>query len=123
MSKLKSVGAVMVGFLAVAVLSVVTDKVLENMGYFPSVDTWLFDTKLLIIAFLYRSLYAVLGGYITAILAPNNPMKHVKALAIIGTFGGIVGIFAGWNFSDHWYPIALAVTAFPLVWFGGKLKK
>ncbi len=38
MGKLKSIGSVVVGFLTVAVLSVVTDKVLENMGYFPSVD-------------------------------------------------------------------------------------
>ena len=75
------------------------------------------------IAFLYRSAYAVLGGYITAILAPSNPMKHVKILGVIGTLGGIAGIFAGWNLSDHWYPIALAVTAFPLVWLGGKMKK
>lgn len=123
MGKLKSIGSVVVGFLTVAVLSVVTDKVLENMGYFPSVDAWLFDTKLLVIAFLYRSIYAVLGGYITATLAPDNRMKHVKILGIIGTFGGIAGIFAGWNLSDHWYPIALAVTAFPLVWLGGKMKK
>lgn len=50
-------------------------------------------------------------------------MKHVKILGVIGTLGGITGIFAGWNLSDHWYPIALAVTAFPLVWLGGKMKK
>lgn len=119
----KSIGAVVAGFLTVFILSVVTDKVLENLGYFPSVETGIFDAKLLIIAFLYRSLYAVLGGYITAILAPANPMKHVKILGVIGTFGGIAGIFAGWNLSDHWYPIALALTAFPLVWLGGKMKK
>ncbi len=35
----KSIGAVVVGFLTVFILSVVTDKVLENLGYFPSVQS------------------------------------------------------------------------------------
>lgn len=38
MGKLKSIGSVVVGFLTVAILSVVTDKILEKLGYFPSVD-------------------------------------------------------------------------------------
>ena len=39
MGKLKSIGSVVVGFLTVAVLSVVTDKMLEKLGYFPSVQS------------------------------------------------------------------------------------
>jgi MFS family permease len=118
---LKSIGAVIAGFLVVAVLSVVTDKILESLGIFPSPDAGLFITWMLVLAFIYRSIFTVLGGYITARLSPQNPMKHVKILAIIGTIGGCIGIVVGWNLSDHWYPIALAVTAFPLVWLGGKL--
>jgi hypothetical protein len=77
---------------------------------------------MLMLALAYRMIFTVAGGAITAALAPKNPMKHVMILGIIGTVGGIGGIFAGWNLSDHWYPIALAVTAFPCVWLGGKLK-
>jgi hypothetical protein len=50
-------------------------------------------------------------------------MKHVFILGVLGTLGGIAGVIAGWNLSQHWYPIALAVTAFPFVWLGGKMKK
>ncbi len=122
--KLKSVGAVVAGFLTVAILSTVTDVILENTGVFPTYDDQMANGSpvwLLITALIYRSIFAVCGGYVTAILAPGNPMKHVKVLAVLGTIGGIAGIFAGWQFGNQWYPIALAVTAFPLVWYGGKL--
>lgn len=121
----KSIGAVVAGFLTVAVLSTVTDAVLEGAGIFPSVQ---YQTEngspvwLLVTALIYRSIYAVLGGYVTAALAPGKPMKHVKVLAVLGTIGGTAGVFAGWQYGNQWYPIALAVTAFPLVWWGGKLR-
>ena len=74
-------------------------------------------------ALIYRSIYTVAGWYVTAKLALHNPMRHVIILGILGTIGGIGGVIAGWNLSEHWYPIALAVLAFPSVWLGGKLKK
>jgi hypothetical protein len=50
-------------------------------------------------------------------------MRHVIILAVIGTLGGITGVMATWdlNLGPRWYPIALAVTAFPAVWLGGWL--
>lgn len=120
----KSIIAVVGGFLTVAVLSTITDAILENTGIFPSAEYQMqygSPIWLLITALIYRSAYAVLGGFVAAKLAPSNPSKHVMILAILGTIGGIAGIFAGWQYGNHWYPIALAVTAYPLVWYGGKL--
>lgn len=118
----KSVTAVFLGFVTVVILSTVTDMILESIGIFPPPDkNGLFIGWMLLLALVYRCLYTVVGGYITGRLAPSNPRKHIKVLGIIGTFAGILGIIAGWNLSDHWYPIALAVTAFPCIWFGGVL--
>lgn len=111
------------GFITVAVLSVATDFILEALGVFPPPsDQGLFITWMLALALAYRSLYAVVGGYVTAWLAPNNPAKHVIALAVLGFIGGAAGVAAGWNLSDHWYPIAIALTGPAFVWFGGRLK-
>ena len=119
---LKSIGAVVAGFATVFILSVATDTVLEKLGIFPPPsEQGLFVTWMLVLAFVYRSVYAVVGGYVTARLAPERPMRLVGILGVIGTIGGLVGVIVGWNLSQHWYPIALAVTAFPLVWYGGKL--
>lgn len=125
MNILKSIWAILAGFLTVVLLSTGTDFVLENTGIFPSYADQMQNGSpvwLLLTALIYRSIYTVLGGYVTALLAPTNPMKHIIILAILGTIGGIAGVFAGWQYGNQWYPIALAVTAFPLVWLGGKLR-
>lgn len=119
---IKSIGAVIAGFLVVVILSTVTDKILEAVGIFPPPTEGLFITWMLVLALVYRTAYTVLGGYVTAWLAPQNRMKHVWALAILGQLGGIMGVIAGWNLSQHWYPIALAVLAIPSVWLGGWLR-
>jgi len=118
---LKSILAVIAGFLTVVVLSVVTDAILESAGIFPSEG--LFVTWMLLLAFAYRTLYNVVGGYVTASLAPQNPLRHTIILGCLGTLGGAVGVVVGWDLSDHWYPIALAVEAIPTCWLGGKLKE
>jgi hypothetical protein len=120
----KSIGAVVAGFLTVVLLSVGTDFILEFLGFFPPPsEAGLYVTWMLVVALAYRCVYTVLGGYLTAVLAPTNPTKHVVVLGVIGTLAGIAGVVAGWNLSQHWYPIALAVTAFPCIWIGGKLRK
>jgi hypothetical protein len=125
MSTLKSIGAVLAGFLIVVILSTATDTILEALGIFPPPTEGLFVTWMLVLAFVYRTIYTILGGYVTAALAPANPTKHVTILGIIGTIMGCVGIYVGavlYTLSPIWYPIALAVAAFPSVWLGGKLK-
>ena len=74
-----------------------------------------------LLALFYRVVYSVLGGYITARLAPDHPMRHVFVLAAIGFVLSLAGVFATWNLDlgPRWYPIALAVTAFPCTWLGG----
>lgn len=119
----KSIGAVAAGFLTVAVCSVATDSILEGLGVFPPIGEGLFVTWMLVLALAYRTVYTVAGGYVTAALAPDRPMRHVVILAVIGTVAGIVGAVAviPQELSPVWYPVALAVLAFPSVWAGGFL--
>ena len=119
----KSIGAILAGFITVVILSIVTDFILETLGVFPPPVKGLFTTWMLILALLYRSAYTVLGGYITAKLAPDRPMRHAIILGLIGIIAATLGAVAGWNLSQHWYPIALIITALPCTWLGGKLKK
>jgi hypothetical protein len=119
---LKSILAVLAGFLTVVILSIATDTLLEAIGIFPSPDQGLFVTWMLVLAFGYRTLYNIVGGYITSSIAPTNPVRHAIILGFIGTLAGAVGVVVGWDLSDHWYPIALAVEAVPTCWLGGKLK-
>ncbi len=118
----KSIGAVLAGFIAVVVLSVATDFALEALGIFPPPGQGLFIAWMLMLALIYRSIYAVAGGYVTAMVAPNRPMRHAIILGIIGLVVSIFGAIVAWDRSAHWYPLALIITALPCTWLGGKLK-
>ena len=122
---LRRIGAVLAGMLAGIILSLGTDVVLHAIGYFPPWGQPVADAPLLW-ATVYRTLYAVLGSYIAARLAPDRPMQHALALGVVGLVVSIVGTVATWNrgpaFGPHWYPLALIALAMPSAWAGGLLR-
>ena len=119
---IKSILAILAGMVAVAALSIGTDQVLVWAKYFPPLEQFnSFSTEMLIVATIYRSLYAVLGGTLAARLAPSAPMTHALILGAIGTAIALLGAILMWKLGTHWYPIALVVTALPCTWLGGRL--
>ncbi|TWI05906.1 hypothetical protein IP90_00168 [Luteimonas cucumeris] len=119
----RSVGAVLAGFLAVVVLSLGTDQLFHVLGVYPAWGQPMHEPGLNLLALGYRIVYTVVGGYITARLAPHSPMTHVWVLAFIGLLLGTAGAIATipMDIGPRWYPIALAATALPCTWLGGKL--
>ena len=121
-----SVGAIAAGFIVTALLSVGTDAVMHATGIFP-VSGETMSGGLFAWAAAYRIAFTVLGGYVTARLAPRLPMLHVLILGAIGALAATAGTVATWNagpeFGPRWYPILLVVTALPCVWAGGLLAK
>jgi hypothetical protein len=120
----RSIWAVVAGFLAVFILSTAVDAVLHATHVYPPMGQAMSDS-LFVLATAYRTLFTILGGYITARLAPNRPMRHAIILGIVGMIAGTIGLVAFWNkgpeFGPHWYPIALVVEAIPCTWLGAKL--
>jgi hypothetical protein len=123
---LRSTMAVFVGFISVAVLSLGTDQVLHVLEIYPPWGKPMHDPSLNVLALSYRIVYTILGGYITASLAPHAPMRHVIVVGIVGFVAGSAGAITAITVADlgpDWYPIALALTAFPCVWLGGVLHR
>ncbi len=122
----RSIGAVLAGIVAVVILSLGTDIVLHAVGVFPPWGQPVGD-KPLLLATIYRTVYSVIGSYITARLAPYRPMQHALAGGVVGLVVSIVGTAVTWNkgpaFGPHWYPLALIALAMPCAWAGGKLRE
>jgi hypothetical protein len=118
----KSVWAVVAGVLFIIVLTTLVDIALHAIGVFPPMDQPLND-DLALLATSYRIVISIGGAWLTARLAPDQPMKHALILGLVGTLLGLAGVVATWNrgLGPRWYPISLAVLAIPQCWVGGKL--
>jgi len=118
----KSIWAVTAGVLFIIVVTTMVDIALHALRVFPPMDQPL-DDRLAALATAYRIVISIAGAWLTARLAPANPLKHALILGVVGTVLGLVGVVATWNrgLGPRWYPIALAVLAVPQCWVGGKL--
>jgi len=127
MNILKSIGAVIAGLVAIFVLSLVTDAILEAVGVLQAgAPLPMRGAELLITAILiYRLAYSVVGCYITARLAPNQPMRHALILGALGmlisTSGAIVAVQQ--SMGPAWYAWGLVLFALPCAWLGGRLQE
>lgn len=127
---LRSVGAVLAGLVAIFVLDIGTDNVLRAVGIFPAIefstpkDLRLSDLSY-VLAPIYRAVYAIIGCYVTAKLAPNGPMQHALVVGLIGVVLNTAGALEirklGPEFGPLWYPVTLILISLPCAWIGGKL--
>ena len=124
--RLRSTSAVLLGFVAVVVLSLGTDQVLHALGVYPPWGQPMYDVSLNLLALAYRSVYAVVGSYIAARFAPHAPMRHALALGVVGLVLSVVGAVVAGSMVDAsptWYPVALVLVAMPCAWLGGVLHR
>src|SRR5262249_10812359 len=110
------------GFIAVVVLSLGTDRVLRALNLY----TDQMSDTLFMAATVYRTIYGIIGSYITARVAPHRPMAHALTGGVIGFALSILGAVMSWRHPEmgpHWYPVALVITALPGAWIGGKIRE
>lgn len=124
MNILKGIGAILAGMIFIVVTHTVTDFVLESLGIFTPPEQGLHTTWMVVTATIYRSIFSIGGGYVTAVFAPEPHMRYVLILGLIGLVISSLAAVATipMKLGPAWYPIALAVLALPCVWLGGKLK-
>lgn len=118
----RSALALLTGIVIGIVLSTATDFGLHAIGLTPSPkDRW--PNNLLVLATMYRAVYGIFASYVIARLAPNRPMGHALVAGTLGMIVSILGAIAAWSTTagQHWYPVALALTAIPTAWMGAKL--
>jgi len=119
----RSILAIFLGFVAVVVLSLGTDEIFHLLKVYPPWEQPMNEPSLNLLALSYRIIYTIFGSYIAACLAPSAPMRHAWILGAIGFVLGTVGAIATipLHLGPAWYPIAIALTALPCAWIGGRL--
>ncbi len=121
----QSVGAILLGLVAVVGLSLGTDQLFHMLEVYPAWGAPMHEPSLNLLALSYRIVYAVVGGYIAARFAPRDPMKHALVLGVIGVALSLVGVVATLplNLGPSWYPISLVLISVPASWLGGALHR
>jgi hypothetical protein len=116
----RSVLAVAAAIVANTALSLAVDQLLHVLGVYPPWGQPMYEPALNLLALAYRLVLGVAAGYLVARLAPSAPMRHAVILGVIATALGTLGVIAALtqDLGPAWYPIALAVLAYPTVRIG-----
>jgi hypothetical protein len=121
----RSILSIVAAFIAVIILSLGTDVLLHYIAGFPPLGQKFSDPQFAW-ATVYRTIYGVVGSYITAALAPRRPVKHALIGGAIGFALSLFGAIEAWNkvetMGPHWYALALVIGAFPTAWLGAKIR-
>ncbi len=119
---LKSIGAILAGFIVTFALSYGTDAVMVSFGVIPNGALPVYGSEPAIFLILvYRTIYNVIGAYIVARLAPNHPMRHALVIGALGFFGSVAAAIAAPDLGPAWYAWSIVATALPSAWLGGRL--
>jgi len=89
---LRSLGAVILGFVLIAALSTVSDAVLESIGAIPKGKLPVHGAETTLIGILaYRAVFSIAGCFLTAKLAPSRPLIHALILVALGITVSLLG--------------------------------
>lgn len=118
---LRTIGAVLAGWLTTGVLVVCFDLVLTKLypneyrrGQMP-------PDYLTGLVLATSTLFSVPGGWVTARLAKTDPSRHILYLILWGELMGILSASMTWGQIQWWYQIGLLVLWIPAVLLGGRL--
>lgn len=120
----RSVFAIAAALVANAVVSLAVDQLFHVVGVYPPWGEPMHEPALNLLALSYRLVFGVGAGYLVAWLAPYAPGRHAAILGVISvvlsTIGAVVAITQH-DLGPAWYPISLAILAYPVVWLGAVL--
>ena len=79
------------------------------------------DASFLVLGSLYGSLFAFLGGYLSAVIARKKAILHASIVAVIIAAAAIASLFLAEG--SHWSELATIFLFAPMAILGGMLRK
>ncbi len=119
---IRSIVSIVAGFIFIGSLSFGADALLRSVmpGMFSATGR-VESVPVLALIILYVFVFAVAGCYLTARLAPRNPLKHALVLGVLGLIFNVAGTIAMWDSAPAWYHVVALLLVMPAAWLGGSL--
>jgi len=119
---LRSILAVVAGFLVIGALVGVTDLAVRSLvpGLFAP-NGGVTDPTLLVVTEVYVFIYAAFGCWLCARIAGRRPMFHALVLGVLGLIFNVIGSARTWELYPAWYHIVALIVVLPAAWLGGRI--
>lgn len=121
---MRSIWAVVAGFLFILVLSLGADALTHVMA--PTLFNSSGGTSnfaILCLSTIYVGVFATVGCYLAARLAPSHPMRHALILGALGLVSSLIMVNRAWAMAPAWYNILNLILVMPWAWLGGRLRE
>ena len=121
---LRSIAAIVLGFIFIGALAFGADAVLRAVMPSAFSPTGRVESvPVLLLMQAYVIIFAVTGCYLAARLAPNRPLRHALILGLLGLAFNVAGTIAMWNTAPAWYHVLALALVMPAAWLGGRLRE
>jgi len=119
----RSILAIVVGFLFIGALAFGAGAALQSAGIQPPADQPMTALGPVLLETLYVAIFAIAGCWLAARLAPSNPMAHALILGALGLAFNIIGAVATWGLRPSWSILLNLALVMPYAWIGGRLRE
>lgn len=119
---LRSVLAVVAGFLVIGVLAVGTASLLRSASpaQFDAAGNPV-TVAMMLVQLLYVGVYATFGCWLAGRLAPGRPMLHALVVGVLGLALNIPSALALRDTHPAWYLATGTLTTMLWAWLGGRI--
>jgi len=122
-SLVRSILAIVTGFLVIGLLAFGTGAALTAAGVFPAATQPVTDIGLLLLETAFVGVYAIFGCWLAAFLAPARPMRHALILGALGLAFNLAMAAGTWELRPTWSIVLNLALVMPYAWIGGRLRE
>jgi len=122
-SILRSILAVVAGFVLIGALAFGTGAALQAAGILPPAGEPLTAIGPVLLESAYVAVFAIGGCWLAAWLAPSHPMRHALILGFLGLIFNVMGAVATWGQRPAWAILLNLALVMPYAWIGGRLRE
>jgi len=119
----RSILAIVAGFLLIGALAFGTGAALTAAGLFPAATEPVTNPGLLLLETVYVAVYAIAGCWLAAFLASDRPMRHALILGVLGLVFNDAMAAATWELRPAWAVLLNLALVMPYAWIGGRLRE
>lgn len=122
MKILRSILAIVAGFIAIAVFALGADAVVRRgLPQFFGPGGRSDHTGMLLVMAAYSAGFAAGGAWLTARLAPGRPLRHALILGGLGLVLAVPVTIQHWGTAPAWFHVTTLALTMPAAWAGGVL--